>query len=496
MTPIGWSALRVLGFAAVLGGLVAGSTQLPSRLELTSIAPVVPADVLSPPSTPASQITLGCPGPETDGFSGLPAIPGEATSILAATAPSEAMQGIATAPAPGAVAVRSSASAASDPALATSATRGGVVSGDVSGVAAGEVSATGSLAVGLAALQTGLRREGDERGLQSVACQAPRSEVWLLAGGGAPTRRERLVVANAGANPVTVDIQVHGASGPIASVNGARVAVPPHGRVGVLIDAIAPGEASPVVHVTATGGLITAVLEDSWIDGATGRGRDDVGPADGPATEQVIPAAYLTGVATLRIVVPGTDEAVVQSRALSPNGAVPLPADQVVRIPGGSVRDIDLSGLEPGAYALQVRADRPVVAAVVIERRDAGVAQSDLAWVPATAVIPVLAGSPVPAGTVSRLLLAGTAAPWAATVYVVGPSGAVTSIPAQGVADSSWTVDLPAGAAAVWIRPSSGTVRAGISAELADPTGPLVTLVGINPASLTTTAIPVREVRR
>ena len=40
MTPIGWSALRVLGFAAVLGGLVAGSTQLPSRLELTSIAPV------------------------------------------------------------------------------------------------------------------------------------------------------------------------------------------------------------------------------------------------------------------------------------------------------------------------------------------------------------------------------------------------------------------------------------------------------------------------
>lgn len=303
-------------------------------------------------------------------------------------------------------------------------------------------------------------------------------------------------MANAGANPVTVDIQVHGASGPIASVNGARVAVPPHGRVGVLIDAIAPGEASPVVHVTATGGLITAVLEDSWIDGATGRGRDDVGPADGPATEQVIPAAYLTGVATLRIVVPGADEAVVQSRALSPNGAVPLPADQVVRIPGGSVRDIDLSGLEPGAYALQVRADRPVVAAVVIERRDAGVAQSDLAWVPATAVIPVLAGSPVPAGTVSRLLLAGTAAPWAATVYVVGPSGAVTSIPAQGVADSSWTIDLPAGAAAVWIRPSSGTVRAGISAELADPTGPLVTLVGINPATLTTTAIPVREVRR
>jgi len=303
-------------------------------------------------------------------------------------------------------------------------------------------------------------------------------------------------VANAGANSVTVDIQVHGSSGPIASVNGARVAVPPHGRVGVLVDAIAPGEATPAVHVTATGGLITALLEDSWIDGATGRGRDDVGPANGPATEQVIPAAYLTGVGRLRIVVPGTDEAVVQSRALSPNGAVPLPADQVVRIPGGSVRDIDLSGVEPGAYALQVRADRPIVASVVVERRTADAPQSDLAWVPATAAIPVLAGTPVPAGTAARLLLVGTAVSWAATVYVVGPSGAVTSIPAQGVADSSWTVDLPSGASAVWVRPSSGTVRAGLSAEIADPAGPLVTVVGINPAPLSTTAVPVREVGR
>jgi len=493
MTPISAAVLRVLGFAAVIGGLVAGSAQLPNRLELAPMAASAPTGPLSPSSSPVTQLLFGCPGPETEGVSGLPAVPGEVTSIRAATAPTEAIQGIASAPNPGAVTVRSSAS---DVALATTATRGAVVSGDVSGAVAAEVSATGSLAVGVAALQTGVRREGDERGLQASACQTPSSQVWLLAGGGAATRRERLVVANAGANSVTVDIQVHGSSGPIASVNGARVAVPPHGRVGVLVDAIAPGEATPAVHVTATGGLITALLEDSWIDGATGRGRDDVGPANGPATEQVIPAAYLTGVGRLRIVVPGTDEAVVQSRALSPNGAVPLPADQVVRIPGGSVRDIDLSGVEPGAYALQVRADRPIVASVVVERRTADAPQSDLAWVPATAAIPVLAGTPLPAGTAARLLLVGTAVSWAATVYVVGPSGAVTSIPAQGVADSSWTVDLPSGASAVWVRPSSGTVRAGLSAEIADPAGPLVTVVGINPAPLSTTAVPVREVGR
>lgn len=493
MTAMSAAALRVLGFMVVIGGLVAGSTQLPDRMELAPTAASVPINPGAPSTSPATQSLLGCPGPETDGLSGLPAVPGETTNVQAATAPTEAIQGIATAPSPGGVSVRLSDS---EVPLVTSSARGAVVSGDLSGAVAAQVNATGSLAVGLAALQTGLRRDGDERGLQASACQAPRSEVWLLAGGGAATRRERLVVANAGANSVTVDIQVHGASGPISSVNGARVAVPPHGRVGVLIDAIAPGEAAPAVHVTATGGLITALLEDSWIDGATGRGRDDVTPADGPAAEAVIPAAYLTGVGRLRIVVPGADEAVVQSRALSPNGAVPLPADAVVRIPGGSVRDIDLSALPPGAYGLQVRADHPIVASAIVERRSTDVAQSDLAWIPATAVIPALAGTPVPPGTLARLSLVGTAAPWAATVYVVGASGAVTTIPAQGIADSSWTFDIPSGALAVWVRPSSGRVRAGLSAELADPAGALVTLVGINPASLTTTAIPVREVSR
>lgn len=493
MRPGGWAAARLAGLAAVVAGLLVGAGQLPDRLP---VAPnTLPAGLPSGPTmAPVTQTLLGCPGPETEGVSGLAAVPGEAVTVLASTAPVEAMGEIDTAASPGTLSLRAYPA---DALVGSATTRGMIVSAALTGMGTAEVSATGSLAAGVAAVQTGLRRTGDDRGLQVIPCQSPRSDLWLLGGGGAPTRRERLVVANPGANALTIDVHVHGASGPIASVNGVRVAVPPHGRVGLLIDAIAPGEPSPAVHVTATGGQVTALLEDSWIDGATGRGRDNVGPADGPATDVVIPAVYLNGPGKLRIMVPGSDEALVQSRALGVGGSVPLPSDSVVRVPGGSVRDIDLAGLAPGAYAVQVRSDHPVVAAVVVERRPASTSgQSDLGWVPATPAIPRLAGTPIPAGVTARLLVVGTGAPWSASVFVVGPTGAVTTMTAEGAADVAWTGDLPVGSTAAWVRPRSGTIRAGLSTELTDSLGPLVALLGLEPVTVSTTHVPVREVGR
>ena len=295
---------------------------------------------------------------------------------------------------------------------------------------------------------------------------------------------------------VSVDVQVFGAAGPIASVNGSRITVPPHGRIGLLVDALAPGEKAPAVRVTASGGLVTALLEDSWIDGATGRGRDDVGPSDGPATELVIPAVVLSGVGTLRIAVPGSDEAVVQSRLIAAAGASSLPADGVVRIAGGHVRDIDLSGVPAGAYAVQVRSDHPVVASVLIERRPAPTGPSDLAWLAAAPVVPVLAGTPVPAGTTAQIVLVGTATPWAASVFLVAADGQVSTQAASGDADTSWAGTVPAGTASVWIRPASGTVRAGLVAETSDDGGRLLTALSLEPIPLSSVSVPVREVRR
>ena len=160
-----------------------------------------------------------------------------------------------------------------------------------------------------------------------------------------------------------------GARGPVPSPNGRGVVVAPYGRTVVLLDAIAGQENVPVLHVVASGGEVAAVLDDTWLDGVVPRGGDDAAPAAAPAREQVVPAVRVDGAASVRVAVPGADEAVVQTRVLTAGGPRPVPRDAVVRVAGHSSRDIDLSALPRGAYAVQVRADVPVVAAAMVERR-------------------------------------------------------------------------------------------------------------------------------
>ena len=110
-----------------------------------------------------------------------------------------------------------------------------------------------------------------------------------MAGGGGSTRRERVVLTNPGANTVSADVTVLGGAGLLPSTNGRNVSVPPRGRASLFVDALVGPENTPVVHVVATGGVLDAVLEDSWVDGATGRGADDASPTADPANEQVDP---------------------------------------------------------------------------------------------------------------------------------------------------------------------------------------------------------------
>lgn len=471
-------------------GLTVAALQLPGTVSLAEASGAGAAS--TPAQVPIRLAQLACPGPETEGIPGVASVPGGTSTVLAATAPREALDGLPVGSPEGSLTLVGLPSGA---ALASSRQRGAVVSAAVTGATAVAVGATQGMAPGVAAVQTWIRRDGDDRGLDVTACLVPRAEAWVLAGGGDSTRRERLVVTNPGANAITVDVQVHGEKGPIASVNGTRVAVPGYGRVGLLLDALAAGEKAPVVHVSASGGVMTATVEDSWIEGATGRGRDDAGAGDPPSSEQVVPGAFVAGPARLRVVVPGDSEAVVQARVLGPGGPSPLPDNGVVRVPGGAVRDLDLSSLAPGAYAVQVRADRPVVAGVVTERRGAANGQSDLAWASSTAPVATVAGTPLPGGAKATLALAASGGPAAVRLITVAPDGAVTSRTVEVAADSTSPVDVT-GAAAVWVRHASGVVRAAVSLEVDDANGPLYGVVSLAAAMVSTTEVPVREIRR
>lgn len=484
MRPRVATALRGTLAVGAVAAVLSGAAQLPDEIAVGST--VAAAARPAPAVVPARQVLLACPGPETHGVTGVPPVGGTST-MTAVTAPQQALAVRGSEPGELALTV------AGTPAGATTE-RGRPVTAPLAGPVVGQVVARGALAPGTAALQTFLVGDGPDRGLGATPCLTPRAEAWLLAGGSETTRRERLVVANPGANAVTVDVEVFGAKGRLPVSGGARVAVPPHGRVAMLLDGIAPQDAAPMVHVVATGGQISAVLEDGWIEGTTSRGRDDATTSEPPSTLQVVPIAVLSGAGRVRIAVPGDGEAVVQLAVLTPEGPTPLPADSVVRVPARTTRDVTLNGIPAGAYAVQVRADRPVVSAVLVERRAAGV-PSDLAWIGSAAPLGALGGTPLPAGTRSTLVVTGAATSWSATVHVIGATGAPSSQRVSGAADAAVAVDL-GDASAVWVAPESGQVRAGVSVEAGGSAGPLLSAWALPPAVLTTTDVPVAEVRR
>jgi hypothetical protein len=361
---------------------------------------------------------------------------------------------------------------------------------------------------------------GDQRGLGLSACGRPSAESWLLAGGGEAGRQERLVLTNPGENPVTVDLTLHGIAGPVASPNGKGVVVPSRGRVTVLLDSIAGAERSPAVHVAAEGGLVHAALNDYWLDGSVAAGSDDTPAAAPPAREQVVAAVPVDGAGALRVVVPGDDEAVVQARALTPDGPRALAAGGVVRVPGGTVRDLRLDGLPKGTYGLQVRADVPVVAGAVVTRR-AQAAAGDLAWSASTTPVRGVAGTPLPRGWIraagsasgaagalgtrpeavaevpvaSALTVTSTGGRASIEVVTTDATGAPTSRRLTLGADTATSLDL-GDARSVWVHrlAGSGALRAGVVATATDAKGGLVSVLPLTDSVLRTTSVGVREV--
>jgi hypothetical protein len=175
-----------------------------------------------------------------------------------------------------------------------------------------------------------------------------------------------------------------------------------------------------------------------------------------------------------------------------------LPANGVARVAGRSTTDIDLSALPPGAYAVQVRADVPVVAAVMVERRRAAGAPSDLAWSGASLPIGTLAGMALPSSQVSgltqRLDLAATRDPGSVRVTTVGTDGQVSTQDVAIGADSVSTLSLD-GASSVWVTPLTGIVRAAVLTSVTDIAGEMLSLTPLADLTLTTTPWPLRQLR-
>ena len=480
------ATLRLTVVALAVGALAVAAFGVPLPLVDLSSSSERAAAAQTSTTSPAGATELACPGPETIGVRGSTVTQVDtatqadtATPVLSvASAPSDLLVGD---PAPG-------ATISSELLPRGKAGSAKVTTGDVQRTlrepAAVAVRGVGSRARALTAEQTTVVTTGDLRGLSSVTCTTPAADTWLVGGGGEPGRRGRLVLANPAANPVQVRVDVLSATGRVAATPGSTVAVPARSRLVLLLDALAPGVASPVVHVRATGGAVTATLHDARLVGTTARGTDDVAPAAAPARRVLVPGLTINGRALLRLAVPGSTDAVGEVRLFGPTGPVDPPGGPAVRVPAGGTRDIDLSALPAGTYGVQVSADVPLVAGAMVERSSStnsgSTGTADHAWL----------ASSLPLRAITGLAGVSSQPPWSTTLALTAPGRAdavvdLTTV-AIGGSRQTQTLRVPAGTSTITVLPSaqsawlqvvrgSGEVVAARTTTYLDGVGRLIT---------------------
>ncbi|OIQ73561.1 hypothetical protein GALL_448000 [mine drainage metagenome] len=381
-----------------------------------------------------------------------------------------------------------------------------------------------------AGTSTSLVTAGDLRGLAVAACTPAGTDEWLVGGSTAVSSTALLTLANPGSTAASVDLKIWGPNGPADLSGGSALLVAPHGQRQLLLSGVAAEQRRIVVHVSSTGGLVAASLQDDALRGLTPGGLTFVSPGVAPSTRQVVtgitvPTSAIADAdqAVLRLVAPGAAGTTAAISLLGPDGVVPLPGAESVDLPAGSVIDVPLAGIPAGTYTAVVRADVPVLAGAMITR--IGVAGQleneqviDRAWIAAgivgsggAAALPSAPGvtSTVVLGGVGRTSAAeggaatGTLRVFAADGSVLGdtavtvPAGQTVAVPVADLGAQAVAVDLvpdadPSGTAAqlAWAVVATSTQADGELVAVLTPTPPQDAAPSVRVRPGTTVGLP------
>jgi len=356
--------------------------------------------------------------------------------------------------------------------------------------------------------------DGDARGLAAASCRAPSSDGWFVGGSTSVGATATLVLTNPGLTAAQVELEIFGPNGRVEPTT-TQYTVAPGATRAVDLGGAATEQAAVVVHVTATGGLISAHVQDTAVRGFTPAGTDLVVQGAAPATRQVV-----TGVAAadsqvgspdapvLRLLAPGDEATTARVTLLGADGPVDLPGAQRVPLRAGEVTDVPLGGLPSGVYTMVVDADVPVVAAAAVSRTGEPGDLDDeprveRAWSPAAT--PDAHGVvALPRGVRARVVVAAVGqdasakGEASATLRVLGRDGQVVSEHAVSVdagTTGAWDVaDLADGAAGVELEPIDGVTLAwAVTLTLAQQDGPLVAVLDPVAVVGATAALQVRQ---
>jgi hypothetical protein len=224
--------------------------------------------------------------------------------------------------------------------------------------------------------------DGDLEGFAAVTCMTAGFDEWLVGGATTIGSSARLVLSNPSDAPAEAKVTVYGPLGVVGEP--LVIAVAPRGQEDRLIEGVAAELATLAMRIESSGPGLVATLQDSRLEGFQPAGTDWIG-ASLPRERHVIPAVG-SGVegstVTLRLVAPEGATAAVS--LVTEDGVDAWSGARNLPLEPGVVTDIAVPLDSVGA--LEITADAPILAAArtVVPRAategSAGDTAFDHAW--------------------------------------------------------------------------------------------------------------------
>jgi hypothetical protein len=298
------------------------------------------------------------------------------------------------------------------------------------------ITSTGTIASTVVADSLSATLSGRYRGLAGGTCLSPQTDWWFAGGNGKLGFTDRLVLANPTNSQANVAVTAWTPNGEDSPPRLADIRIPALTRMSIGILAVAPNIETVAMHVHAESGAVTAAVVDRRSFGLESDGGDLVPPTLPPSRHPVV-AGYPAGPGTRTLVLanPGTGQASIAVKVVTPQGAFTPSSVKPIDIGPGRTTVVDLTKAFNGLTgAVMIDSDQPVLA----EGRSITIPggrrlRPDLIWLAATHPLSGATGVAIgrePDGGDTLLLL--SAPEGAGSVRLTTPTGAnrIISVPA------------------------------------------------------------------
>lgn len=243
--------------------------------------------------------------------------------------------------------------------------------------------------------QSQLVEEGDFVGLAAADCAVPGGDSWLAGGSTAVGRTTLLSLINPSEVAATVNLEIYGEDGPVVAPGTSGIIVPANGQRVLSLAGFQPDIQSPVVHVTSTGGQVSATLQEAIVRSLVPGGVDIVASAPGLTTSAVIPGVLVTDLdavqalrkggdpqfddveTAVRVFAPG-EGSVAITVSVRPEDGADTGTSFTLDIDAGRVTDVPIQQLATGSYTVSVTSESPLVASARVT--SAVGERTDFAW--------------------------------------------------------------------------------------------------------------------